>query len=201
MSFWTYIHGTVIVDAFGRTQPEIEYILKTILDHLPRVTGSEGDMDTYMIKTNGYNMYASLDEFGEKTNNLKNSYGDKSFEDGWKRTQSKYIIVVDGSLRDRMFHQTFRELSNWLCRLAKRTSVEDVMIKLNDFEKTYLFTNDNGEYSNMHEDPSWYRESEGEPAWWEYLMWQSNKYGHPRILGYKYYNDEENDQQVEAWLK
>ncbi len=201
MSFWTYIHGTIVIDAIGRTQPEKEYILKTVLDHLPRVTGSEGDMNVYIIQTNGHNMSSTCDEFGEQTNNLIDSYGNKSFEKGWKRTQGRYILVVDGSLRDRMFHQTFREFSNWLCRLAKRTSIKDVMVNLTGFDKTYLFTNENDVYSDMHEDPSWYTESDGEPAWWEYLMWQPNRYGHPRLLAYKYYDNEENDKQVEAWLQ
>lgn len=30
MSNWTYIRGTIEVDVPGRTQPEIEYILKTV---------------------------------------------------------------------------------------------------------------------------------------------------------------------------
>ena len=45
MSSWTYINGTVTVCPMGRTQPEKRYILETVLNHLPRVTGSGGDMD------------------------------------------------------------------------------------------------------------------------------------------------------------
>ena len=50
MSSWTYINGTVTVHPMGRTQPEKRYILETVLNHLPRVTGSEGDMDVYIIQ-------------------------------------------------------------------------------------------------------------------------------------------------------
>lgn len=47
MSYWTYINGTITVSPMGRTQPEKRYILETVLNHLPRVTGSEGDMNVY----------------------------------------------------------------------------------------------------------------------------------------------------------
>ena len=50
MSYWTYLNGTITVDCIGRTTEEAEYILKTVLNHLPRVTGSEGDMNVYMIR-------------------------------------------------------------------------------------------------------------------------------------------------------
>ena len=71
MSYWTYINGTITVRPMGRTQPEKRYILETVLNHLPRVTGSEGDMNTYIIQKNGYNSSCSCDEFGEVTNNCK----------------------------------------------------------------------------------------------------------------------------------
>lgn len=62
MSWWSYIHGTIEVFPMGRTQAEKRYILDTVLDHLPRVTGSEGDMDVYVIQKNGYNSSSSCDE-------------------------------------------------------------------------------------------------------------------------------------------
>lgn len=52
MSYWTYVNGTVIVSPMGRTQAEKRYILDTVLSHLPRVTGSEGDMNVYVIQSN-----------------------------------------------------------------------------------------------------------------------------------------------------
>ena len=45
MSWWTYINGTITVSPMGRTQAEKRYILETVLDHLPLVTGSERDHD------------------------------------------------------------------------------------------------------------------------------------------------------------
>ena len=81
MSNWTYVNGTIEVSTLGRTQEEIEYILKTVLRHLPKVTGSEQDMHTYLIKKEGYNSSSSHDEF---------EHWVKDFD-----IQDNYIIVVD----------------------------------------------------------------------------------------------------------
>ena len=70
MSWWTYLHGTVTVRPMGRTQAEKRYILDTVLEHLPLVTGSERDMNVYVIQKNGESSSCSCDEFGESTNNL-----------------------------------------------------------------------------------------------------------------------------------
>ena len=85
MSYWTYINGTITVCPMGRTQLEKRYILETVLSHLPRVTGSEGDMNTYIIQKNGYSGSYSCDEFGQVTNNLTDWYGNKS-RNGWLQT-------------------------------------------------------------------------------------------------------------------
>lgn len=53
MSSWTYVHGTIVVSPLGRTQHEKRYILETVLDHLPVVTGSERDMEVYVIQKEG----------------------------------------------------------------------------------------------------------------------------------------------------
>lgn len=100
MSYWTYIQGTITVRPMGRTQPEKRYILETVLNHLPRVTGSEGDMNTYIIQKNGHNSSCSCDEFGEVTNNLTDWYGNKSHTRGALRTQDEYILVVNAALRE-----------------------------------------------------------------------------------------------------
>ena len=39
------------------------------------------------------------------------------------------FIIVDGSLRDRFFEQTFMEFNKWLNRLAKRVSVEEILVQ------------------------------------------------------------------------
>ena len=203
MSWWSYIHGTIVVSPTGRTQAEKRYILDTVLDHLPQVTGSEEDMNVYVIQKNGHNSSCSHDEFGQRTNNLIDRYGCKNREHGWLQMQDEYILVVDGSLRDRDFEETLRAFQKWLIRLSKRVSVRSVLVKINDYEKSKLIQDKYGYYWNLFEYPYGSNGNKtGEPAWYEYLLWQpmNNNRMYPKILGYKYYKDEESDRQVEAWL-
>ena len=155
MSVWTHINGTVIVSPMGKTQAQKDFILKTVLNHLPQVTGSEGDMEVYTIQKNGYNSSSSCDEFGEVTNNLVDNYGYKD-RNGWLRVQEDYIIVLNGDLRDREFKETFRELNKWLCRLAKRVIISDVLIRIEENNHSYVINqNYNNPYHEMFETPSW----------------------------------------------
>lgn len=221
MNWWSYVYGTLTVCPMGRTQAEKRYILDTVLEHLPVVTGSERDMNVYIIQKEGDNNSCSWDEFGEVTNNLRDSYGNRNHKRGWLRVQHEYILVVDGSLRDREFAQTYTEFQKWICRLAKRISVKDVLIEIKDYEKNTIIRNNNDTYGNMYEDPSWCKteihnnwklneklkqyhpEKEFyEPNWCEYLMWERmDNCDYPRLLGYKYFNDEENDKKVETWIR
>lgn len=201
MSWWTYINGTIEVQPMGRTQAEKRYILETVLNHLPLVTGSERDMNVYIIQENGTNSSSSCDEYGEITNNLTDSYGRHSQERGWLRVQDNYILVVNGAFRDREFSETFREFMNWLCRLAKRVSIEDILVRICGYDKEYVINdrcNYDSPYSLMNERPSWCEESNGEPCWAEHLMWDRAKNSdYPMLLAYKYFDDSENDAEVE----
>ena len=201
MSFWTYINGTITVEPMGRTQAEKRYVLETILNHLPLVTGSEKDMDVYIIQKNGANSFSSCDEYGEHTNNLIDRYGSHNHETGWLNIQREYILVVNGSFRDRVFDETFREFMNWLCRLAKRVSINNILVRIQGWDKQYVI-NDNCDcdspYSQMEEYPSWWKESNGEPCWAEHLMWEGAKNSdYPMLLAYKYFANPENDAEVE----
>ena len=198
MSTWTYITGVITVDPMGRTQPEKRYILDTILEHLPRVTGSERDMHIHVVQKDGYNSSSSHNEFDEWI--------------PWKdnRTQTEYIVVIEASLRDRWFSETLRELNKWLNRLAKRAGIKELLVKLNGYDrglgwKETIISNSKP-YQEMAEWPSWWPEkSGGEPMWCEYLMWESAKgMNYPMLLARKYYNDPENDAEVERrekWRK
>ena len=206
MSYWPYLTGTVTVRPMGRTQAEKRYILDTVLEHLPLVTGSERDMNVYVIQKNGDSSSSSCDEFGEVTNNLVDSYGNKSRDRGWLRTQDEYILVVDGSFRDRMFEQTFREFMKWLCRLGKRVDIEDVLVEVKGYDKSTIIRNTNIQrkkysyrkvFDGLFEDPSWCNDT-GEPNWCEFMMYDRAKNSdYPMLLAYKYFNDKENDEEVE----
>lgn len=198
MSCWTYITGSITVDLMGRTQAEKTYILQTVLDHLPRVEGSEGDMEIYINQKRGFSNSCSVDEFGNCTNNLVIGRCEQyKSSDGFLQTQDNYILTIDGNLRDKMFDETFKSFNRWLCRLSKRVGVEDICIKIVDtFHKSIILT-DSEPYRLMNEDPSWVSE-EKEPNWCEYLMWDRGKNTDmPLMLAYKYYSDDEDDSEAE----
>lgn len=149
MSMWTYAQGLIELGVPGRTQAEKDYILQTVIDHLPKVTGSEGDMDIHIVRAYGHNMWSNRDEL----DNL--AWGFK--------TQSRYFLVLDGHLRDRRYEETFKELNKFLNRLAKRLNVHSVYVRLNDYGRSYIFTNKNDCYENMFDN---------ENPWYDYLMWE-----------------------------
>lgn len=197
MSYWTYINGIVTVSPMGRTQAEKRYILETVLDHLPRVTGSEGNMKAYIIQKDGYNSSSSHTEFGE----WGGYYGWDTLS---TEVQHEYLLVINVSLRDRMFDQTYREFQKWLCRLAKRVFIEDILVEVTGQNKSSLIHGDSDRYRDMWENPSWYDDEDatGESNWCEYLMWErARNYDYPMKLAYKYFNDPENDAEVERRME
>ncbi len=206
MSRWAYVRGTITITPLGRTQAEKRYILDSVLDHLPRVTGSEGDMNVYVIQKNGHNCSYSCDEFGEHSNNLIGSYGQKTNR-GWLNTQSQYIIIVDGSLRDRCFEDTKREFMKWICRLAKRVKVDTALVDISgcneNWEEANLLIREDSRFFDMFECPSWSIAAEpNDVAWCEYLMWDPVKDSqYPLALAYKYYNDKDVDEEFEHRIK
>jgi hypothetical protein len=194
MSYWTHITGTITVSPMGRTQAEKRYILETVLDHLPLVTGSERDMNVHIVQKAGTNHSSSCDEFGMVTNNLKDDYGNRS-RDGWLETQDKYILVVEGNFRDRLFNDTYREFIKWLCRLAKRVDVCNVLVSIDSNDKGSCVICENNRfhspYAEMFEMPSWCCAKDNKTSnWCEYLMWDRHEdfVDMPEKLVSKYYD-------------
>lgn len=152
MSMWTYVRGLIELDVPGRTQAEKDYILQTVIDHLPKVTSSERGMDIHIVQAYGHNMWSNCDELGNPVFDFK--------------TQSRYFLVLDGSFRDRRYEDTFKELNKFLNRLAKRLRVDSAYVQLNDYGinyNSYTFTNKNNCYGNMFD---------SENPWYDYLMWE-----------------------------
>lgn len=178
MSSWTLVKGMVEVEPLGCTQAEKRYILETVLNHLPCVSGSEDDMKIYIIQKDGCNCSSSCDEFGQNSNKGNGTYG--SFE-----TQCIYFLLVEGNLRDRIFEETYKDFQKWLCRLAKRMPVIDVIVEVKGYNKTAMIRNENDQYTNMLEDPSWC--DKDSINWCEYLMWEQAENSYlPDILAEKY---------------
>lgn len=202
MSYWTYITGTITVSPIGCTQAQKRYILDTVLAHLPIVSGSEKDMDVYVIQKNGHNSSCSCDEF--------DWYGERTRSRGMLRTQDEYILVVDAALRDREFDETYREFIKWLVRLGKRVMIDNILVKISGYNKStiikdYFVQNEKYSYQNvflnLFEGTSWVRD-DGEVNWCEYMLYPRAKDSdYPMMLAYKYFNDEENDKEVERRMK
>lgn len=174
MSQWTHIFGLIRVHPMGRTQAEKTYILQTVLEHLPVVTGSEEDLEVIINQEPGYDSSSSVDELGYRTNNLRDRYGRRSREDGFLRTQESYLLTLSGHFRDRSFEMIYRSFINWLCRLSKRVIVGKVIVEVvEDYGKRSLIQEDyQSMYRDMFEEPSW--GMTGSSNWCEYLMWEEN---------------------------
>lgn len=168
MSNWTYVHGVISVDAFGRTQAEKRYILETVVQHLPKVTGSEEDMYTHIVQYAGYNESCSHNEFG--------------IWEGSIEMQSNYGIVVEGHFRDREFNQTLREFMKWFFRLCKRVQVDRCIVQVCDeYGHSVVIAPKQEVLHDLFEWYSWSRRN-GTANWTEYLIWreitdeQGNRY-------------------------
>lgn len=190
MSHWTYVRDTILVEPMGRSTPEREYILKSVLNHLPLVSGSERSMEVIITQPEGYNLFTSHNEFFEDVYNRKEL----------EHQQTQYILVLNGNLRDTEFPETVRNVSKFLCRLAKRVSIEDILVKIEDggFFGKYghkLIISNPDVYSEMFETPSWnwdvdytlpcYHSMYDDPKgnWCEFLMWDDYKdSGYPKKL-------------------
>ena len=106
-------------------------------------------MDIHIVRAYGHNMWSNRDELGNRAFGFK--------------TQNQYFLVLDGSLRDRRYADTFEEMNKFLNRLAKRLNVVSVYAQLDTYNRSYTFTNKNDCYSRMFE---------SEHPWYRYLMWK-----------------------------
>ena len=211
MSSWTYIDGVITVSPMGRTPAESRYILETVLNHLPIVSGSEDCMRIDIIDLGTYGS-CSCNEFGEcyERPNLKGRWG-SMFE-----CDAMYKLVLTGKLRDRYFNDTYKSFLKWLIRLAKRVWVSEALVRVSghDFvdghnskwlEYSKILNYPNGLYELL-ESPSWSYDvtidKDGFPSstnWCEYLMWDNAEgYDMPINLFVRKYKDREVD---EEWLR
>ncbi len=148
MSSWTYVAGMVEVCVLGRTQAEMLYTFQTTLEHLPQISGSERNAAFHIIQCAGTNTSSNLDEFGNPSNLLPCGAFGKLL-----KTQTQYYVVIEGSLRDRTFEETYRETVEWLCRLSKRCQVCDVLIRVRSQSKRQLIDDNEKCFCEMFELP------------------------------------------------
>ena len=183
MSHWAYVKGLVTVESEGRTQPECRYVLETVLDHLPIVTGSERNMTVHIVQAEGISCSQSSNEFWEYTESMR---CDRS----WLDVQENYLLVLEGHLRDKEFEETKREVVNWLTRLAKRLLIHDVCVKVWDYSKSMVI-DDAEPYEDMYESRFEPHSDVVHKKWTDYLLWEHcEECSYPKKL-LEYYEERE----------
>lgn len=197
MSRWTYINGEVKVSPMGRTLEEQEYILKTVLNHLPIVTGSETSMRVDVIRL-GHTCSSSHDELGNNYSrpNLEGEW-EKYF---WHKSNYAFKLVLTSALRDTSLGEIYKLFWKWLVRLSKRVYVDYVLVDINDYYAHRIIHYPDGLH-DLFETPTWASEKKDiedvEPNWCEYLMWDRDNHSMlPVEYIYKYYNDKEVDEEM-----
>lgn len=160
MSCWTYVRGIIEVDTCARSDAEAMYLAQTVVNHLPRVTGSERNVEFHLSRPNGYCSSSNVDEF-DRPSNL---YDDGHFH--MFTTQDRILITVHGNLRDRLFKQTLRETTRMLARLSSRLWVLACLVRVrSDMGETFIFDN-----------PKWLHEREI-TDWTRSLLWKFDEEG------------------------
>lgn len=164
MSYWSYATGWIECMPFGRTQEETEYILKTVLNHLPVVRGSEEHMYVHIMQAGGHNSTTWRDEYGYRSdvNDVHWENNTQIRDRGYHNTremQRTYFVFVEGQFRDRLFSETYRQFTKWLIRFAKRILVNEVHVRINE---TPIDISDLG-YLWEH------------PNWCDHLMWKEEE--------------------------
>lgn len=151
MSFWTHVFGTVKVEPLGYSEHAREFVLRTVLDHLPPVIGSEGDMRVDVVPDDDKTFWSSSDEFGQS----------RRPGPGRRRMAGQsvaYFLVLHGNLRDRMFPQTKQDLDAWLGTLARRVRVREIMVRVTSDMGDCVTYEDALPYYEMFEEPSYQRD-------------------------------------------
>lgn len=128
--------GVIEVDTFAQSDAEAMYLAQTVVNHLPRITGSERDVEFHLAKPTGYCSSSNVDEFGQQSN-LYNDDSRHLFV-----TQERILITIYGNLRDRMFKRTLRETTKMLARLSSRLWIRNCFVRVkSDMGDTFIFDN------------------------------------------------------------
>ena len=95
--------------------------------------------------------------------------------------QTKYVLVLDGHLRDREFEQTKHEFCRWICRLSKPIWVDDILVRVQGHDKSMIFSDSEPFFDMLEKD-------EDVPRWVDYLYWKPTLESDlPLVLARKYH--------------
>ena len=130
MGVWTHIIGAVEADTHGRTSAESLYIAQTVVDHLPRVPGGEGDLQVYVTLKRGYNCSSTHDE-----NDVRTDLG-KAKSWGMFEHQTRVLITFQGDLRHTELWEATRDSVKMLNRLSKKLLVVRSSFRVIGFDRS-----------------------------------------------------------------
>jgi len=134
MSIWSRVTGVIVAETISRSTAEAMYIAQTVVNHLPKIYGSEGCAKFYINALKGLNTSSNVDEFNKRSNLMQRENQWGLFE--W---QTKILITVEGSLRDASFQNTLRETTRMLSRLSSRLWVKSCLISVSSDKKQFIF--------------------------------------------------------------
>lgn len=132
MSSWSSVYGVIEVDTLARSSNEAMYIAQTVVNHLPKIYGSERCAEYHLNLRDGYNSSDTEDEIGIYGNICNN---------GIFEYQNKVLITVCGELRDTNFQRTLRDTVKMLNRLSSKLLVTECFVRVSFYNRTFIFSN------------------------------------------------------------
>jgi hypothetical protein len=115
MSVWTYVTGAIAIDTYSEEAIEkVEDFLSTA----PKITGSERNVDIFINQPTGYNVSES-----------RLSKDDRLV---WDRYETRVIITLHGTLRDREIIETQKEVELFIQALEERFDIDYKSILVTD---------------------------------------------------------------------
>lgn len=130
MSRWTHIRGVIYVDVPGGTQKEKDFVIDDILNHLPEISGSEGDLEYTFAPIPGYNESSNYDNWDRCTAFKQFRTIELLRGRELVHTQSIYAITLYGNQRGCDFDTCYREFIHWLMTLGKRLEIINVVVSI-----------------------------------------------------------------------
>lgn len=155
MSVWSYVNGVIAVDTYSRSDAEAMYMAQTVVNHLPKIHGSEGCAKYYLNRKYGNNSSSNVDEFDNFSNLMEGENYFNSFEH-----QTVVLITLHGALRNAEFEEALRDTTKMLSRLSSRLRVNHCVISVSSYDRSFVFS-----------DPEWVLNME-KTDWARDLLWQ-----------------------------
>lgn len=144
MSVWTNVIGTIEVDA----GIDCENRLTKFIDSLPQIKGSEGKVEFYVNKLNGYNYFISCDcdkcqykdtiQYNEEWFSCESPYDFKCPKGEY---QTVCLVSIFGDLRDTHVSSINEKVLEILKLFNKHFYIDNCVVKLSDGMNSVVYTN------------------------------------------------------------